>query len=323
MGSYNVTCIASGQTIAEGDDVRVIFVRDASGLHGKVSVKTRAGQESTLDQGPYSVGVDAIWQAASQSFRGHYADYGEFNLHPDDRDRAKAFMKTIAPYLCNGHVNSSDTFTVASFDESIDDIDKCWRILMEASVRGSLFTTSIFQDGPRSIRLAAMHESAYRHLVDNAKNLWGPVTAAGFAEKIIEAVDVEIADPTLLVKKLSLIHSMCVNEALRQTYDGRGHTPFLDQRRAEMEPLIDAYTSDPTTSARALLIKELCPLLEDAVMFEGMNWLHLALMPSRYRGQDYSNELGSDFAKMVASVEQTVSALRKIDEDFEDEPPAP
>lgn len=94
--------------------------------------------------------------------------------------------------------------------------------------------------------------------------------------------------------------------------------PLASDFRKGVRAIFSAFVKDPDhPEAQARVEAALAPLFEDGAVMRAMDDLYLKLEPSYYAGQDYSNEAGSTYARLVESVSRSVSAQR--DPDLEDE----
>lgn len=175
MGSFCTNCVATQQIIADGDPCRIFFIRDAGGFGQKITLSSPKGELiPVLGDNVVNVGLEERWSLLSGSIRGIYDDYGVFRLDPADQDCARHFLTSVASslYSTGGEVSREDeTFSTDAFRELLKkgDVEETWDKFMRASERGVLFSSSFHRDGPRQVKFAAMHESAYQGLLALAR----------------------------------------------------------------------------------------------------------------------------------------------------------
>lgn len=338
MGSFCTNCVATQQIIADGDPCRIFFIRDAGGFGAKITLTSSKGEQiSVLGDNVVDVGIEERWTLLSGSIRGTYDDYGIFRLDPVDEDRARHFLTSVAASLYSvggDDALENETFSTDVLGEMLEkgDIDGAWDKFMRASERGVLFSSSIHRDGPRQVKLAAMHESAYQGLLAlargderNSPERLAARIAANLPENLKALQERE---PPAGVSAADWYPHL-LDTRMRDSGDRAWprHAP-LDSGFAEgVRAVYSAFVKDPGhPEAQARAEAALAPLFEDGAALRAMDDLYLKLEPSHYVGQDYSNDAGAAYARLVDNVSRSVTAQREAlygedlyEEDLEDE----
>lgn len=324
MGSYNHSCFVTKQTIAPGDPARVFFIRDRRGqrVDAELVVIDRHGITHRPDSADYGVGAFANWSPIGVSIKAIYSDYGLYDLPPESGASAWRFMKAIAKSLLISR-DFGGEFGARLFEKDVgtaqDGGQDAWTRLMNAADRGLLYSRSAHPDGIRAIRVAAMHEAAYQHLLDASKDV-----RKMRAERIVNAMDRFI--PRFL-KHGEFASRITAGVAV----DADAPREFQDDvtrlGRDLIEDVLVAYgDGDRSPDDRQAAIAAIIDLSLDWAVLDALDDMNLALEPSRYAGQDYDNSVGQAYAKMVSAVSEKVVAQRAFEDEFDhddEEGPAP
>lgn len=317
MGSYNLSCFVTKQTIASGDPARVLLLRDARGKRGRdVTIFDKEGQPIHLgrDAVHYGVGVESAWSPVGHSMKAIYDDYGVFKLADGEVDRASDLLKALHVHLSR----AENDMRVGGFSpEALTTLpaQEAWETLMAVADRGMLFSKSCHPDGYRTIVVAAMHESAWQALLKIGMETTFEARDARSIETI-DNIDAGIASG---------------KESQRAAFDVLSGAFRFDVRdsvlnfvREKIGAVAVQYATSARSSAdRATAIEVISDLWEDQLVFNGLGDLNLRLEPSLYAGQDYDNAIGREYLTLVSEVSADVSARRAFDDDFDHEDDGP
>lgn len=338
MGSFNISCFASRQTISEGEPCRVIAIRQAAGFN-PVSLEFGGTSFQRYGVAASTCGPDGFWEPVSGFFKATYADYGRVIPELDGASRAKmaAFFQDLrnraAEVLPGAHPRHEPAFNLTDFMVKqapcflptpgrplVDDLPEseetderylaCWGYIWETAQTNRLFRVNLSGE-LRPVLFAAIHEEAYQALVERTSRA---TTWEGFSlepaeyfkrllsearEQVFDKQSPEIADnPRMLAFHLS-----------HRLRDGIGRFTDISARDVfQMPGLRRALLAHLENEISEEALIELgSKLMEPFYALSGMGRLNLKFSPIEYAGQDYRNELGKAYAEFIALTTRRVT----------------
>ena len=349
MGSFNTTCFATNQIIAEHDKCRVLPIFQSSTFSSMDA--TRGDRNEKLFGASNSRShPTAYWEPAGAWIAAAYSDYGTFVPELSARNRPKllTFFFEVAkrsPLIAQGENPSRDmSVDFASFvkdqapgiqaafdaqhrysqsvvvtDDSLDtEILKCWTYLEEPICQGRVFLPNSSQ-GFRPVQLSVIHERSYVSLValTSDEKDWD-----GNSLLPTEFLSRTIAQCRALAEE----YMVAFAKEQDQVRPGLRAWSFADSFRGALGSL-DSSNRYPRGVESYFLrelsvqlfegkisenefIADFTPWLLDRYALTGLDSMNLQIAPMRYSGQDYSNESGQRYAKFVASVSTQVTRER-------------
>ena len=342
MGSFNMTCVASQQTIAPGDACRVLPILQQSTYD---SMKVTRGDREEEVSGPShsTCYYEAFWTPIGGTIAARYDDYGNVNLEMDDVSRTNllGLFRHLLQYgwtTTQGENEYHDhPFDLAGFlankaprlgqvlkeesTEALDTLDNelnaCWNYVWTVADKFRLFVSN-YKGQPRALGFALVHAEAYDYLVDYSSQGTGwdgksrdpRSVLTGFFNEGMEP----IGDPTEMTdEKEQLFASFALGSTLRENIsrcDGVGKSLGATTMGVLNDACKDFLQGRITQDE---LMDALMPIMRDRYFLAGMDVLNLRLSPVVSSGQDYSNEIGTAYAKFIAAVNPRVNRARVLE----------
>lgn len=332
MGCFNTTCFVSGQTIAPRDPCYVLPIQQAASYNPmKISHdETRLEVSGVAHTTCYP---HCFWEAAGSFLAGTYDDYGQVALDdtPANNLRLTEFARTLLEETFVVEVGENEVHEVpvdfkAFMQENTpelylmltnqpttetdwhEQLITVWEHYEEVSCEYRVFVAD-YDGRPRQLVHAVIHKAAFDKLVDLA----GGVESQ---RKLVTAA-LDKCRKYLGNEKSAWMAGDSFASGLRYVGCREGHL-FSDEFPvfAELLERLGKKEFDEDT-----FFTKVKPWLDARYVMEGLDTLNVKLSPMVYASQDYSNEIGRDFAKFVSEVALEVTAFRRelYAEDEEDD----
>ncbi|HDR9105352.1 hypothetical protein [Paraburkholderia sp. A3RO-2L] len=338
MGSFNIKCFASNQVIAEQEKCRVAVILQKARF---TPLTVRHGEHESTQLGTTNRcgATDAWWSPVTTFMTGQYTGYSKVGLDstPENqlalanffnglyrsgatvRDNEKqttvfdfqALVKKHAPKL-HALLSLQTRFYDCIKPDQLDmsEAMTLWDVLQDAIIEDCAYMANGNQD-VRPVKLAALHEATFHQLVKTAEaseSFWGRRYAREvyFAEAFAGLAS-ELADVEDEMKRF--VRKDHFRDALRFDTDGKVLRPTTWAFRDAIDGAIDAVADNGVPVSHFLAA---CAYPLDALYaLLGLEQLNIQFCPLTYAGQDYSNEVGKQYADFVTAVSATVCAERK------------
>lgn len=340
MGSSNVSCFASNQTISRNMACRVIPLLQNSSFNAAV---VRFGDASSEHYGVSrggAISAHDYWNPFSDFLSAVYDDYGQVKLDMTPRTREMLGALLLELYRRTGQVDKGEYSSepAVNLQETMERIaprfmalnrDKKWFEEGEAPEDGSLDAEmrAVFafvwetarnqrifvknsSQAVRPLQFAVMHEVTYHELVSLAstgKDFDGvPMHAVAYVRKCVaEARENARGDKD---PKNMLYHAL---QSIPRRYDDEGLGGFRPGKT--FKQALWAVIKDEISDEE--FVKRVAPLLEGRYAYRGLNLLNLRFVPVSLCGQDSSNYFGQAYANFVSKVSLQVTRAN-IEEGF-------
>ncbi len=360
MGSFNTTCFVSQQTISTEDKAVILPILQQSTYNPvELLVPVREGVKEISKYGYSSSScyATAFWGYAGPMLKGVYSDYGNFQLEKtkDNEQNLRSFLNSLVGKICdvkpgeNKYHDHGLSFATIynpkekySFEQLTEVMDKVW----ELSSKSRLFIR-IYNGEPVNMAFAVMHEATANYLIEetNKCKTWDD-----------ESLEQKTYFHNYLNKKLSENLSLFSdNKDLRDKFSDRDRLSFYVVNVTGLESfgigeqegthIRNYYPRDDSImeklekylkNDRKEIEKEFSDKffenfknqIDHRYIASGLERLNVKLSPMVYASQDYTNELGNDYLKMVAEVNSRVNEVVKKkmgenEEDYDDEEDQP
>lgn len=349
MGSFNVTCFASGQTIASKDRCYVLPVVQAKTFN---PVQVRMDDQDGAIWGMTSSNVDShgFWTPIAWPMSAVYDDYGQvdIDLTSINRERLLTFLleaRTHCPVVLAGQNRSHEialdfnswlTADAPDLEKvlhgrfgSLDKVPApsklldeqmltAWAVLFDRMRENRLFYGTRVSD-LRSLGVAYLSGRAYDALVAYTESQvlrWSGVSMErhAFAQRVIEEsfglLDAPAEpDEDQSFRRMRVMDRLRSRLRLADTEGARLGLPYVPVAR-----FVDKHLDAGTRPTPEQLLERLGYLILDQYMIAALNSLNIKFSPVAYCGQDYSNSVGQAYAKFVADVCRQVTADRQVDD---------
>lgn len=352
MGSFNTSCFVSRQTIATGDACKVMPIsqartyREVELTHGDRAVRAYGHTHSTCyptcfwepasgffdavydDYGKFTLSDtdnnrDLLVQFLGEALR-HVPNValGENTSHDIPCD-LRGFMASNTPRLlaCYGKQAAAPAET-ADPDLLWPEAVQCWDYLWEVAREARLFWSD-YSGVLRPMGFAVMHQTAFDELVAMT-NAWVGYGGESYEMRVffqralddVKAWAVKREEKRLATQPLeernARLESYFAFDKLRNAMErvgGNVRIPYASDY-SQFDEVYDDYSNGKLSDdALFELVK---PSLELRYACSGLESLNLHFEPMVYAGQDYSNEVGVSYAKLVQSVARKVTRGRDV-----------
>lgn len=348
MGSFNVTCFASHQTIGPRDKARLMPIMRQATYN---PVELTFGDKTDSEYG-YAHSIcyaNALWTPVGSFIPATYDDSLGFKLQLDDNaSKAKVLefflwvLRTCAKVAAGENEMRESAFDFEAFaaektprllellkgqrkyaqDVKGDanglegEMQTCWDQVADVIREGRLFGRS-YRGDLRPIALASLHEHAYQDLVTvmEAGKDWDgqPAAIDAFVRRTLATARQELTERTGTpdVEMQEFFFADHVAEALARVASEShiSRVPLMRVIRVRAKEAIAGTDADDDIVAR------LMPYMRDRYAYAGLEHYNVRLSPLQYAGHDYDNGIGKAFASFVQRVSKKVSADRKREMD--------
>lgn len=341
MGSFNVSCVMSHQTIKEDDNVYLLPISQAT-TYNPVDMKyiDHKGNETTYNQYSFANSncyADAYWQNAGPIIQGIYNDYGKFTLIDNDYNNTN--LKILFNYLYNNSLKvsegSNSTHDIA-FDMkqlydpkekySFNALEYIWDEMWTAMYKHRIFV--IENKAVKPFAFTTIHSAAVQYCLDYYKDPEKLIIHSinedyqEFIKPMLESLSKNESKEgnyyfMINIDRLSRLENIHTcqssDRGLAYLYSQNSSLPenkFEDSKEVR-ELLLNYYKSNPKSNIIGemesnILIKKYLPLLEHKIILGAMEDLNVKLAPTSYAGQDYDNYGGNAYLKMIRAVNKTI-----------------
>ncbi len=338
MGSFNTTCFISQQTIST-DDCAVIFPISQQKTYRPVELSiTQNGKTEQKSRYGYANSTcypTAFWSFEGPMFTGKYYDYGQFNLDntPQNTVNLKVFFNHLHQNLydvAQGE-NSSHDLPI-KFKElynpkqeySFEELREIWDSMWELNHEHRLFVKD-YNDEPICLAFSVAHKSAVDYLINMVSSYknWQNQSYNQFdviQRQITQSLERISSFDSQKMKDFGSFHLLTKLANLEGISIGEQEGSYISNHYdcyEEIEKIVSEFLkneSNPKEIDQEFIQKSLeivKPQLAHRYVLSGLTNLNIRLSPMVYASQDYQNEIGNAYLKMVQSVNQSVNLIVK------------
>ncbi len=352
MGSFNTTCFVSQQTISTGDKAVVMPIKQQTTYNPvQLHVSGREGVKEVAKYGYANTTCysTAFWGFAGPILNGEYSDYGNFEWENSEENikNIRSFLNYLSNSVCDVvqgenkyHDHPLDFASIYnpkekySFQQLEEIMGKVWDVASEAR----LFVRN-YNGEPVNVAFAVMHEPAAEYLIKEVgkskgwdgesyeqKSYFNNYLNKKFSE-MMEVFKGKDLDNTIafFVSNVSGLESYRIGEQ-----EGTHIRNYYDRSRYVMDK-IQSYLKEGNTEFSRDFTDELFEKFKSQIdhryIAAGLERINVKLSPMVYASQDYSNDLGNTYLKMVQEVNSKINAMVKAkygeedEDDYEEEKP--
>lgn len=344
MGSFNMTCFASQQTVAPGDACRVLPLLQQSS-YSEIAISKADQKENVLSGTHSTCYYDAFWSPLGGFIPAEAEDYGRVELALDAHarmhlmglfselltrswvtaqgdneyhDLAFDFAGFLQKDASGVHSALSDKGEKTSWREGALDaeIAAVWGYIWEVSQKNRVFISD-YRGRPRALGFALIHEDAYAELLTQASEGtdWDddPRAPEAVLRKGLEAGIQKAKERAAKYSSdMPNMGGWHLSDNLREVFsraDGVGHS-LGGPVSGLLSQLCESLWSANLTKDEFIELS--LPLLEERYVLGGLNGLNLKLSPMVTAGQDYDNSTGKAYSNFVAKVSAKVTRGRQL-----------
>lgn len=341
MGSFNTTCFASGQTIAPGDPGFLLPIIQASG-YDPVELTHNGKKQSLFGIACMSCYPHAFWEPFGGFIAGTYDDYGEFNIAdtPMNRARLVSFIADLVEKSAVAEEGPSPAYDIpfrmavyiadqkpllhaglaghhqamldehANSAEFFNELLGAWAYARQAACEFRLFAAADYHGGLRPVQFAVIHGDAYNGLVAmcaKTKRKSFDSAVAAVQEVLTEMKEAMAAGETRRAEMSSWRRSSVFMRFIQRI--GSYEALVYPGEAAVVEAALEAYSAERVDVEGLFAMLE--PMLDARCVMDGLGRLNLKLSPQVYAGQDYRNDIGTQYAAFVQATSVAVNQRRK------------
>lgn len=348
--AYCIACGVTNQVISAGDLCQVVPIRQQRSHHPVVmrvgaEQRVRSGFANTI------VGPNAFWAPMGAFVAGVYNDDSgqvdpvdtphnrrallefildleatapwiqagtqrperniEFNMSQVLKNQAPQ----LAPFVASRHVASTDLATVP-----FAEFAAVWQVIWDVAAEQRLFATDP-EGHALPVSFTAIHQAAFSQMVKfTVQQIMGEAGSAPSAAYLAHLV----AWAKAQVGRVAPVAAHCgdvnpqvltslvatkVTEGMRLGLTASATHNLLFPFMLSHQALITRHLNQELNADELLAVLQ--PAWEAVYVLKGMTDLHLKFAPYAYAGQDYANEKGRTYAKLVAATAEAIQAANQ------------
>ncbi len=354
MGSFNTTCFASQQTISTGDEC-FIFPISQKTTYKPVDLIVPWGKETKevskygfSNSSCYSTG---FWGYEAPMLKGDYDDYGRFvsERRNENFKMLMCFLNILERKVCDvkqGENSSHDlpldfkSLYSSKTKYTADQLEEIFNKVWDVASENRLFTVN-YSGEPVNVSFAVMHKCVGEYLIDSISskkdwhgnslepkeyfyhymnNKWKDMREI-FAEKLSNPEKRKETFAFFAINTNNL-DGFSIGESegsgIRNKYPH--NNVVVDKIIKHLEENPDLLTFDKKFTDE--IWGEFKLQIDHKYINQGLDNLNIKLSPIVYATQDYSNDLGNGYLKMVQFANEKVNNIVKHkygEDDYDDE----
>jgi hypothetical protein len=317
MGSFNTTCFVSQQSIAPNDKVVIFPVSQARG-YADLSLTIKGVELSVNDYAYSTCHPNAYWGFCGPLLTGTYNDYGAFLLdnNPTNIRMVKLFFDSVrdnAAQTAKGrnqyHENSfnpAEWYSRIDFSK-ISTIEEGWAEL-EALVDSRRVYLNI-GNKIRPLAFSVMHKAAADELIRVGESDDTTFSASQTRKELvlsaIESCPVGLPSAYWVLAMGDCGIGEYESLSLKSLYRS-----INNKYSKELEESILKY-GITSPESWPLLMDEVRPNLDHRYISRGLELMEVHIEPMTTSGQDYDNDAGKKFFKLVQTVRKSLKEEAK------------
>lgn len=327
MGSFNMSCFASGHNIAPRNKATIIPIfQQATYRPVELSLgDLKFSQYGIANTICYS---DCFWGYAGPLIEGIYDDYGSFHLVENDNNIANivSFFNILHEKLFkvaegenSAHDLAIDFQAMYSPQEnySFDQLVAIWQEMWSVGQENRLFINQ--KDSPRQLQFALLHNKAYKVLAELCSKITlSDESLDDRVNQFIEKSFLFVVRPFQNAMKYPDMQDMLEDNLdygfehlsnLQGMHFGNG-MDYVDiyNHKKLLRPIIEAFVKK-NPDARSFdeatikkIKKILVTVIKHRIINFGINHYDVKLRPMTYGYQDYNNSVGKNYLHFIEAV---------------------
>ena len=334
MGSFNTTCFASQQTIVPGAACILLPIHQQS-TYQPVNISLSNKSFSLFGVANSTCYPTAFWSYAGPTIEATYDDYGCFILSENEKNTNH--LIAFFNFLHNNLFNTNSADHSLNFKKlynpkssySFEDLSSIWESLWEVARDHCVFIAD-YNGNPRPLSFAVMHHQTADYLINltsSHTNYRGQTYqkeelfksyAVSKLERLIDFFQKNKESSNLLESKccfFSIQLSSLDSFPIRQSEANFSYYDYYSSISSLVDNYFKNYSSESLSDDlinQSFQILE--PLINHLYINHALDSLNIKLSPMTYAGQDYSNQIGKNYAKMIRSVSSAINKEIKEDQ---------
>lgn len=330
MGSFNTTCFVSQQTIVPGAQAYIIPIYQSHN-YNKIILEANGNIYEELGNYSSTCYPTSFWDYAGPIFKGKYDDYGCFVLNDTDENHNSlvVFFDSLLEKLFitqqgenEYHDLPIDFKTIYNYKKeySFTELHEIWDKMWEVGQKGRLYISD-FDNNPCQLQFSVIHEATANYLMNDFYNKGDDHRKEYFKNYIKKPLE-EIFDDEkksfFFISRLFSLERFNIGEGTGAYYH------FYSDIGSLSEDIIKEYESEKLEDCLSELTEKLYNLfstqIEHRYIHHALCLLNIKLSPMVYASQDYSNDIGIDYKKMVNNVNaKIIEEIKARWDEYDDE----
>lgn len=340
MGSFNTSCMVSQQVIVPGAQTVILPIQQQA-TYEPVEISKDGKEMSQFGFAHTTCYPTAFWGYAGPMIRGTYDDYGRFNIDDTVENKInlisffnelteKAFVTKQGENQYHDHGFDIHTLYNTKQEYSFSELVNVWEKVWDVVQENRIFISN-YQGEPRNLQFAVIHRAAADYLIDSVGKLTSysgqSYEQKSYFKNYIQSQLTRMVELFKEKKKLSDTFSFFGSQmaSLSNYRIGEQEGAYISHYYDNFNPIMDAIEqfnekNPATTTLSDDLIDSLFeifkPQIQHRYLHMGLDHLNIKLSPMVYASQDYDNDTGKSFAKMIRSVSAQVNKEIKENRDW-------
>lgn len=327
MGSFNTSCFVSQQTIVPEAESYILPIYQSHN-YGKIEIELNGKEYEELGNYNSTCYPNAFWGYAGPLFKGKYDDYGCFILHEDIHNHINFLLFFDELYknlfvTLQGNNEYHDlgidfkSLYIPEKKYSFNELHEIWDKVWEVGQKGRLYIKDIM-DAPCQLQFAVMHKATANSLINYVANEEERIEYFDkYIEQKLKMIFPDVHNNSFFISQLALLERFRIGEGSGE------HFSFYSGMDYSCEDVIKRYESQKLEDCLKEIKEDLYDVFEVQIehryIYEALNCLNIKLSPMVYASQDYQNEIGIEYTKLVKEVNaKIVQELKEKYDDWED-----
>lgn len=345
MGSFNMSCFVSQQTIGPGDAAYLFPIQQSSSYNPVELIDKNGTIQEKYSFASSTCYPTAFWKSAGPIIEGEYDDYGRFSLINTLENEKNIITLFNELFKNSAKINLGENeYHDLAFDIStqydpqkkytfnqLEQIwDYMWNVMQEHRVFIKEYSGDFFP-----FSFAVMHKVTGDYLIEKIAKSENWSKESNEPEKLLMRTVTKIVDDTKKIFSNRSIESMLgfvankvagLENMRMGNFEGSYIESYYENTDAIYELLknnISENTIIVDTNLIHKIMLEVQSLMNHKYILSGLDSINAHFSPMVYASQDYQNEIGNEYTKLVVEVNKRVNLLVKEkygeDEDYEDD----
>ena len=338
MGSFNTTCFFSQQTISPGTEAYLFPIQQGQSFN-PVKLEFKGHEKFKASQYSFSSSLcspTGLWGISGPMLEGTYDDYGYFEVNDTSsniRNLHSLFKHLLenAGVAAAGKNSSHETpFDISTHFQpktiySFEELVLTWEYVWTAMQNGRIFI-QVYNGAIVPFSFAVMHKVAGDYLInevatsktwDNSSMEQSQYFNRYINENFERAFEV-FPNKTLIgiidfvSFKVAYLESFGMGQ-FEGCYTCRFYDSNVDKLISTFEQYFEANPSAKTvdTDTTNLILAEMADYVDFLYLLSGLSRFEGKFSPMTYGGQDYQNQNGNRFLKMIKAINKDINKLVK------------
>lgn len=344
MGSFNTSCFVSQQTIGPGDAAYLFPIQQASSFNTVELIDKNGNIQEKYSFASSTCYPTAFWKSAGPMIEGEYDDYGRFSLTNNIANEKNIITLFNELFENSAKVNLGENeYHDLAFDIStqydpkkkyhfkqLEQIwDYMWDVMQEHRVFIKKYSGDFFP-----FSFAVMHKITGDYLIEKISKSENWSGESNAPEELLMRTITKIVEDTKEIFSNRPIDSMLgfvANKvaSLESMRIGNFEGNYIDSYYENIDSVYKLLKNNIFQNTICIdnklihsIMLEVQSLINHKYILSGLDSINAHFSPMVYASQDYQNEIGNEYTKLVLEVNKRVNLLIKEkygDDDYAEE----